>query len=195
MIKWIQTHFIITLSLLFLSACSLQPAKHLVQVEVDPNQFVQLPTPASFGQDINVSQLITAKWGEEAEQQMLVQLQIDQQQIVLAGFSAWGAKLLSLTYANNEIQTYVLSGFSETLPKPEQVLFNVMLSIWPIETWQVSLDNIGWKLQEIGLQRQLLDDKGEVVVIIDYQNKPYLDGKITFKHLRLNYVVIIETTL
>ena len=191
--KWIKASTIVFTSLLFLSACSLQPAKRLVTVEVDTNKFVQLPTAASFGQEINVSQLITAKWGEQAEQQILTQLQIDKQQVVLAGFSAWGAKLLSLSYANNEIQTYVLSGFSETLPKPEQVLFNVMLSIWPVKAWQTPLDAIDWKLQEEGLQRKLLDADGDVVVIIDYQQKPYLDGKITFKHLRLNYTVIIET--
>lgn len=193
MVKWIKGHIFIIVSLLFLTACSLQPAKHLVKVEVDTNQFVQLPTPASFAEEINVSQLITAKWGEESAQQMLVQLQIDDQQIVLAGFSAWGAKLLSLNYADNEIQTYVLAGFSETLPKPEQVLFNVMLSIWPLEAWETPLASIGWKLEEQGLHRKLIDDQGETVVTIDYQKKPYLEGKITFKHLRLNYTVMIET--
>ena len=185
---------IILLCSIMLSACSMLPATQSVQVELDKNKFVQLPKASEFGENVNVSQLISAKWGNASEQQLLVQLEIDSEKVVLAGFSAWGAKLLSLNYANDEIKTYVLSGFSETLPKPEQILFNVMLSIWPLETWQQPLDQIGWKLQEKGLQRQLLDPQGEVVVVIDYQTKPYLNGKITFKHLRLNYTVMIETT-
>lgn len=171
----------------------MQPAKHSVAVEVDKDKFVVLPSPADFAETINVSQLISAQWGKQAQQKLLVQLQVDPQRVVLAGFSAWGAKLLSLDYSGNEINTYVLSGFSDVLPKPEQILFNVMLSIWPIQAWQKPLTKIGWKLQQQGLQRLLLDDQGKVIVHINYQQQPYLDGTITFKHLGLNYTIIIET--
>ena len=187
-----------------LTACTLQPISNdiqtinnTVQVEVTTEQFVDLPLPKQLQQDVNVSQLITAQWGEESKQKLLVQLQVDQQRVVLAGFSAWGVKLLSLTYLSdetgNKIETNVMTGLSETLPKPEQVLFNVMLAIWPENAWQVPLANIGWKLKENELQRLLIDENGNVVVTIDYQKKPYLDGKITFKHHRLNYTVVIET--
>lgn len=171
----------------------MQPQSHSVQVEIAPQQFVTLPSPAQLQQSINVSQLISAQWGEKKQQKLLVQLQVDEKQVVLAGFSAWGMKLLSLHYSDQQIQTDVLAGLAESLPKPEQVLFNVMLSIWPVEAWQLPLQKIGWKLQEKGLQRLLLDEKDQVVVIIDYQKKPYLDGKITFQHQTLHYTVIIET--
>jgi len=191
---------IIVLSLL-LSACSINPkmqlAIHSVQVELAPQQFVDLPQPKDLQQSVNVSQLITAQWGDSNKQKLLVQLQVDRQQVVLAGFSAWGVKLLSLSYfgseVGNKIETDVMAGLANTLPKPEQVLFYVMLSIWPESSWQAPLSSIGWKLQERDLQRLLIDENGEEVVIIDYQKKPYLDGKITFKHQRLNYTVIIKT--
>ena len=192
------------LTLLMLTACSLQPASNEVQpssealkVELTTGQFVDLPLPKQLQQNVNVSQLITAQWGEEKKQQLLVQLQVDEQRVVLAGFSAWGAKLLTLSYLNdetsNKIESSVMTGLSETLPKPEQVLFNVMLAIWPQAAWQPSLAKIGWELKEQGLQRLLVDEDGDVVISIDYQKKPYLDGKITFQHHRLNYRVIIET--
>ena len=187
--------------LLLLTGCSLQPtmqpSSHSVQVQVSPELFVDLPQPKQLQQNINVSQLITAQWGEENKQQLLVQLQVDEQQVVLAGFSAWGVKLLSLNYfaeqSGNKIETNVMTGLADTLPQPEQVLFNVMLSIWPVQAWQAPLAAIGWTLQENGLQRKLMDQSGNVIVTIDYQQKPYLDGKITFKHQYLNYTVIIET--
>jgi hypothetical protein len=186
---------------LLLGACSFQPSMQAdtnhVQVEITPKQFVTLPQPEDLQQNINVSQLISAQWGEENKQQLLVQLQVDEQQVVLAGFSAWGVKLLSLTYygeqASNKIETNVMTSLAGTLPKPQQVLFNVMLSIWPQESWLSPLNAIGWKLQESDLQRLLIDQDDNVVVVIDYERKPFLTGKITFKHLLLNYTVIIET--
>jgi hypothetical protein len=179
--------------LVFLSACSMHPTSLPIQVEVATNHFVTLPLPSELQQDINVSQLISAQWGEEKQQKLLVQLQVDKNQVVFAGFSAWGMKLLSLHYSGVEIKTDLMAGLADTLPKPEQVLFNLMIAIWPIKAWQTPLENIGWKLQEQVQQRRLFDNLGKVIVTIDYKKTPYLDGKITIHHQLLNYTVIIET--
>lgn len=195
--------FIVLFSSIILSACSLQPAlekvKQPVAVEISSGVFVSLPKPAQLKQVLNVSQLITAHWNnegkEQRQQKLLVQLQVDQEQVVLAGFSSWGARILSLNYSAEQINTYVMTGLADTLPKPEQVLFNVMLSIWPVEAWIIPLQQIGWQLKETALQRLLIDDQGQVIVEINYQKKPYLTGLISFKHLILNYQVDIETNL
>lgn len=171
----------------------MQPTSHPIQVEVSKSNFVTLPQPAQLQQDINVSQLISAQWAQEKQQKLLVQLQVNKNEVVFAGFSAWGIKLLTLHYSGKEIKTDILAGLSDTLPKPEQVLFNIMIAIWPVEAWQPSLTAVGWQLQEQGLQRRLLDENGKIIVAIDYQKKPYLDGKITLHHQILDYTVIIET--
>lgn len=171
----------------------MQPSSQSIEVEVAQNHFVTLPSPDALQKNINVSQLISAQWAEEQQQKLLVQLQVDKNQVVFAGFSAWGMKLLSLHYSGEEITTDLMTGLSDTLPKPEQVLFNIMISIWPLEAWQVPLNKIGWHLEEKALQRRLLDEQGNVIITIDYQQVPYLDGKITLQHHLLNYTVIIET--
>ncbi|WP_028864491.1 DUF3261 domain-containing protein [Psychromonas aquimarina] len=183
--------------IMMLSACSMQPQTHPVQVEVNKDVFVTLPKPAELGERLNVSQLITAQWGHaegNKEQKLPVQLQVDQQSVVLAGFSAWGARIISLSYSGEEIQTYVLSGLADTLPKPEQVLFNVMISIWPVESWSAPLAQIGWSLVESDFERFLLDENGQIVASVSYQAHPYIDGIIVFKHLQLNYTITIETS-
>ncbi len=175
----------------------MQPQTHPVQVEVNKDVFVTLPKPAELGERLNVSQLITAQWGHaegNKEQKLPVQLQVDQQSVVLAGFSAWGARIISLSYSGEEIQTYVLSGLADTLPKPEQVLFNVMISIWPVESWSAPLAQIGWSLVESDFERFLLDENGQIVASVSYQAHPYIDGIIVFKHLQLNYTITIETS-
>lgn len=187
-------HVIITLLItLLLSACSMQQQMHSVQVEVSKGIFVALPTPAQLQQELNISQLITAQWASQQQQKLLVQLQVDKQKVVLAGFSSWGARILSLDYSGQEINTFVMHGLAERLPKPEQVLFNLMLSLWPIQAWQQSFTDIGWTLIETEKQRLLIDAKGKVVIQIDYQESDYLQGLITFKHIPLNYIINIET--
>lgn len=171
----------------------MHPTTIPVQVEVNKGVLVSLPKPAELGQTINVSQLITAQWGDNKQQKLLMQLQVDQQSVVLAGFSAWGARILSLTYTGEEIQTSVLNGLAAKLPQPEQVLFNVMLSIWPVETWQKPLEKIGWQLVEQGLKRELLNENGQVIADISYQTQPYIDGLIVFKHHTFDYIITIET--
>ena len=151
-----RMRLIILSCLLFLSACSMQPRSPSVQVEVSKNNVVTLPQPAQLKQNVNVSQLISAQWGDQQQPKLLVQLQVDKNQVVFAGFSAWGMRLLSLHYSGEEIKTDLLIGLSKSLPKPEQVLFNIMIAIWPIEAWQPLLDSIGWQLQEKTLQRLLL---------------------------------------
>lgn len=176
-----------------LAGCSMQPATHPVQVEVNEGVFIRLPEPAELGHTLNVSQLISAQWGEGKQQKLMVQLQADSKQVVLAGFSAWGARLLSLSYSGEEIQTYTLNGLADTLPKPEQVLFNLMLSIWPVDAWRKPLRDIGWQLVEKGLKRELVNEKGQVIVQITYQTRPYINGVIKFKHQQLDYTITIET--
>ena len=194
---------IVLFSAIILSACTLQPeldqSNQPIAVEVNQGVFVALPKPAQLKQTLNVSQLITAHWNNEAagqqQHKLLVQLQVDQEQVVLAGFSSWGARILSLNYSGEQINTYVMTGLADTLPKPEQVLFNVMLSIWPVEAWLIPLQKIGWQLKETDLQRLLIDDQGQAIVEISYQKKPYLACLISFKHLILDYQIDIETSL
>ncbi|WP_354622780.1 DUF3261 domain-containing protein [Psychromonas sp. MME2] len=183
------------LAMFILSACSMQPLQNRadpLQVEVAKNTFVTLPTPAQLQRTLDISQLISAQWGEQ-QQQLMVQLQVDSQQLVLAAFSAWGAPLLSVKYTEQKIETSTIPGLAANLPKPEQVLFNVMLSIWPAQAWQTPFANIGWSLMATEKQRLLMDGNGDLIMQIDYQTTPHLQGLITIKHLQLNYIINIET--
>ena len=188
-----RNYFLLVFLVLSLCGCSTQSAMHSVQVEVADDVFVSLPKPIELGSSLSVSQLITAQWGEKKAQKLLVQLQVDAKQVVIAGFSAWGARLLSINYSNDQINTYVLTGLADKLPKPEQVLFNVMLCVWPIDAWEKPLQKIGWRLIEKGLKRQLLDKNGQLIVDITYQTRPYIKGVIKFKHHVLGYTITIET--
>ncbi|MGF1688566.1 DUF3261 domain-containing protein [Photobacterium japonica] len=169
-----------------------QPSGMINQVALAPNVNVTLPTPAALGESLTATQLITARWGDQ-QNQLPVQLEVTPDKLVLAGFSSWGARILSLTYQDHALSTDVLPGLGNVLPKPEQVLLNLMLTLWPVEAWQAPLAAVGWQLIEHPHQRQLLDNHGNVVVDIHYAASSPLDGEIVFTHRQLGYVITINT--
>ncbi|MFA0148642.1 DUF3261 domain-containing protein [Vibrio lentus] len=181
---------------LLLSACSMvsqQPTG--ASVAIDKDTELALPLPAELGYSFTASQLISATWQDDT-QQLPVQVEVTPDKIVLAGFSSWGTRILSLQYQNQAIETQVLSGLGATLPQPEQVLFNLMLTLWPAEAWAQPLQGIGWHLVDTDNSRTVFDENQQAIIEIDYQAEPgahKTTGNIVFKHLTQGYTITIQT--
>ncbi len=195
MIRTLKITFV-TLVGVMLSACSMvsqQPTGAGVSINNDTE--LALPLPAELGYSLTASQLISATW-ETDTQQLPVQVEVTADKVVLAGFSSWGTRILSLQYQNQVIDTQVLSGLGAALPQPEQVLFNLMLTLWPTEAWTQPLQTIGWHLVDTDNTRTLFDDDQQAIIRIEYQakaNEPKLSGDIVFKHLIQGYTITIQT--
>ncbi|MEZ8254907.1 DUF3261 domain-containing protein [Vibrio splendidus] len=195
MIRTLKLTFV-TLVGVMLSACSMvsqQPTGASVSINNDTE--LALPLPAELGYSLTASQLISATW-ETDTQQLPVQVEVTADKVVLAGFSSWGTRILSLQYQNQVIDTQVLSGLGATLPQPEQVLFNLMLTLWPTEAWTQPLQNISWHLVDTDNTRTVFDNDQQAIIRIEYQakaNEPKLSGDIVFKHLIQGYTITIQT--
>ncbi|MEZ8581807.1 DUF3261 domain-containing protein [Vibrio splendidus] len=195
MIKTLKVTFA-TLAGILLTACSMvsqQPTGASVSINNDTE--LALPLPAELGYSLTASQLISATW-ETDTQQLPVQVEVTADKVVLAGFSSWGTRILSLQYQNQVIDTQVLSGLGATLPQPEQVLFNLMLTLWPAEAWTQPLQTIGWHLVDTDNTRTVFDDDQQAIIRIEYQakaNEPKISGDIVFKHLIQGYTITIQT--
>ncbi|MGI2259713.1 DUF3261 domain-containing protein [Shewanella sp. GXUN23E] len=191
-IRWLTL-----LPLLWLAGCSLSPQPDNDNlVELAPGVRITLPSPAEYGGSLSASQLIRISWQQEGKAQtrtLPVQLQITPQKLALAGFSSWGSRILSLTYENGQITTAVLPGLGDTLPKPEQVALNLMLTLWPISAWDKALAGTGWQLQQQGLSRQLLSPEGLPMIRIDYSAADKLAGPISFRDNALGLTITITT--
>ncbi|MEZ8271775.1 DUF3261 domain-containing protein [Vibrio splendidus] len=195
MIRTLKITFV-TLVGVMLTACSMvsqQPTGASVSINNDTE--LALPLPAELGYSLTASQLISATWQDDT-QQLPVQVEVTPDKVVLAGFSSWGTRILSLQYQNQAIETQVLSGLGATLPQPEQVLFNLMLTLWPTEAWTQPLQTIGWHLVDTDNTRTAFDDDQQAIIRIEYQakaNEPKLSGDIVFKHLIQGYTITIQT--
>ena len=186
---------LITLSL-FLSACSLVPHQSTPQVDIAEHTQVSLPTPASLGYQFSASQLITASWAMDdktTSEQLPVQLQVTNNEVALAGFSSWGTRVLSLSYDGEQIQTEVLNGLQGSLPQPEQVLFNLMITLWPSSAWEGSLNEVRWQMIDKKNYRAIFDSDGEKIIEIQYRSSNKLEGEIDFHHLKHPFSISIQT--
>ncbi|MGF1766675.1 DUF3261 domain-containing protein [Enterovibrio makurazakiensis] len=189
-----KIHILVGIIMLFgFTGCTSVPRGN--QVNIAPNTTVTLPSPASFGATTSVSQLITANWNGETHT-LPVQLQISENSVVLVGFSSWGTRILTLSYSENEIEEDTLAGLNAVLPDGRQVLLNIMLTLWPIESWIPHLSPIGWQLIERDDNRVLFNANGETIAEIKY-DEPLLAGKIPdtirFEQLRQDYHITINT--
>ncbi|WP_213882485.1 DUF3261 domain-containing protein [Vibrio crassostreae] len=195
MIQTLKVTFAILVGIL-MSACSMvsqQPSGASVSIDQDTD--LALPLPAELGYSLTASQLISATW-ENDTQQLPVQVEVTPGKVVLAGFSSWGTRILSLQYQNQVIDTQVLSGLGATFPQPEQVLFNLMLTLWPAEAWAQPLQSIGWHLVDTDKTRTVFDENQQAIIQIDYQTDPGTHktaGDIVFKHLTQGYNITIQT--
>jgi len=181
---------------LALSACSSTPQSSTPSVQITKQEQVQLPAPNTLGYALSASQLIEASWnnGEQSQSEQLpVQLQVSDNKLVLAGFSSWGTRILSVSYQDDEITTDVLSGLGSVLPAPEQVLFNLMITLWPVSAWEASLNEVRWQIIDSNNSRAIVDSRGEKVIDIQYSNTDRLSGEIVFHHLIENYTIKIKT--
>jgi len=172
--------------------CSSTHTQPSTLVEIAPDTFVELPQPSDLGNPLTASQLIIVKWNQTTHQ-LPVQLEVSDDTVKLAGFSSWGTRILSLEYNEDNIETEALSGLGTSLPDPKQILFYLMMTLWPKEVWQNKLDKIGWELLDSSQQRTLINDQGKKVVIIQYTNNDKLAGNIYMDNKIAHYQLIIQT--
>lgn len=185
-----------TLLVLLLSACASLTQKSSPRIKISAAVSVSLPSPRELGYSLTATQLIRASWADKQRmqtEQLPVRLQVNANEIIMAGFSPWGTRVLSLKYQDKLITTDVLAGLKNTLPKPEQVLFNLMIALWPGSAWEEPLKSIGWKLNDSKGSRTVVDKNGKKVIDIEYGADNKLDAEIIFHNIKHNYTIIIDT--
>lgn len=194
--RFLSQTLLATLLGVIVSACSSTPQSTTPVVQITQQEQVNLPTPSDLGYSLTASQLIEATWNSDKQQrteQLPVQLQVSGDKLVLAGFSSWGTRILSLNYQDDKITTEVLSGLGGVLPPPEQVLFNLMITLWPVSAWEAPLNKVRWRIIDNYNTRAIFDNSGKKVIDIQYSNKDRLNGDIVFHHLIDNYTIKIKT--
>ncbi|MDG3087539.1 DUF3261 domain-containing protein [Vibrio hannami] len=162
-------------------------------VQVTRGRYIELPDPEDLAKEVSVNQLITVDWQGKV-QQLPVKLEVENKKVVLAGFSSWGTRIFSLEYQSGEVVTEVLPGLEGQLPDPKQVLFYIMISLWPQEVWESRLAEANWQLTEQSDKRILMDSAKKEVVSIYYSDiNDMLAGDIRLESQHDGYSILIST--
>lgn len=155
----------VLLSFLFiLNGCSLFQQDTSTTAWLKPGVQVTLPEP-SLAQPLKRQQFLTATVNGKSES-LVTLLDGDGQTLTLAGLSPIGIRLFKVTYSANQIETEQSIALPQ-LPPANQVLADIMLSYWPLETWQDRLP-VGWQLKDEQNKRLLLDETGQAITEISY---------------------------
>lgn len=162
MLRYFTLVFLVTL----LCGCQ-HPTPSAIQPTawLAPGTKVRLP-PSSLAKPIRSQQMLTGQFKGKS-QSLLVMLDANSEKLSLAGLSPLGIRLFMLNYDSTGLhteQSIVVPHF----PPASQVLADVMLSFYPISSWQQYLPK-GWHLTDEGEVRQLFDPTGQAIVTIRYR--------------------------
>ena len=159
-----------------------------------PQVEVALPSPARVS-PLHVEQILTAQINNSNKKSdanegngrsLLV--------VSLVGFSLLGVRLFRVEYGVEGIRVEQLPALAAlgVLPPANQVLADVLLSYWPLDSWQAVLP-AGWQLIDQPLRRELRDEKGELISEITYQLQAEERNPISLRQHAFDYQLKIQT--
>lgn len=158
------------------------------QAWLQPGTLVTLPPPG-ISPAVSSQQLLTGSFNGQT-QSLLVMLNADAHKVTLAGLSSVGIRLFLATYDETGIHTEQ-SIVVPQLPPASQVLADVMLSHWPISTWQPQLPK-GWTLTDTGDRRELRNASGKLVTEIVYLQRKGKREPISIEQHVFKYHITIQ---
>jgi len=175
---------------LILTGCShsQQEQEGRPQAWLEPGTRVTLPAPG-ISPAVSSQQLLTGSFNGKS-QSLLVMLNADDKKLTLAGLSSVGIRLFLVTYDEKGLHSEQ-SIVVPQLPPASQVLADVMLSYWPIRTWEPQLPQ-GWTLTDSGDKRELRNASGEVVTEITYLNRKGKREPISIEQHVFKYHITIQ---
>ncbi|WP_426785420.1 DUF3261 domain-containing protein [Rahnella variigena] len=180
---------VLALLILMLGGCAINsPSGTEPQAWLKRGVQVKLPAPL-LDKPVSQQQLLTATVNGK-QQSLLVLLNADGKSLQLAGLSPLGIRLFKVVYDHTGIHTGQAIKI-EGLPPANQVLADIMLSYWPVQSWQPLLP-AGWTFDEQPLRRTLLDNEGHAITRIDYVTQGGTRQPVSITQMAFHYQITIQ---
>ena len=156
-------------------------------VRNDPGFFLLAPAAAGF--EASLTQEVSFERGA-AHFECLVLVDVSSAEVVLAGLSPFGSRMLSLRWDGKKISQERDASLPQQLPS-ELILRDFQLTFWPSATIRAALPRGGWTLRDEGRERDLLK-AGQPVVRIRFSGDERLHADVDFEHIGLGYRLSIH---
>jgi hypothetical protein len=124
--------------------------------------------------------------------ELLMQLEIDQHRIAIVGMTPMGNRLFALIYQNGKLSYEPEAQFNSAL-RPEYLLADLQLCLWPTQVLQQHLSGSNMKLVESQPKMRDIQRHNQTIIRIQYTKTLPQVETITFQHLERAYRFELHT--
>ena len=170
-------------------AVEVQPRR---QVLVAPGVVLTLPPPYSLDQPVEALQLITAHYNRETWA-FETRISITKQRLLAVGTDLLGRRAMSIEWTGADLQVETAPWIPAALP-PRNVLADIMLIHWPLDTLSTSISPPG-ALRQVAPGHRVVSVDGHDLISVDQVSGAPGDwaGHWKYRNLAWDYDLDIQS--
>lgn len=172
----------------FVAACATTPA---VRGTAAAAQTWPLLAPATLGSAQSASQRLRAAYTDQ-ELSLDCAIDVTAERITVIGLLPAGPRVFTLNYDGQRLDAETSAGVPAAL-KPERLLNDLQLALWPRAALERAFDNSRWRLAEPDprTRRLLRDDK--LVAEVHYADADPWSGRLWLVNFDGGYSIAVES--
>lgn len=180
---WLLVPFVcMTIAACCSSPPRLEPAKDSLKL---------LP-PESLGASRSARQRLHGSFAEREETLQCV-VAVDPGHISLVALSATGTRIFSLGYDGRKLDA-AISPLAALQLKPERILSDMQLALWPLASLQQALVGSAWKINEPVAGTRRLRHGGRLIAEVHYSGTDPWRGRFWLSNFEFGYSLMVEST-
>ncbi|MDB5975564.1 MAG: hypothetical protein JWR07_2324 [Nevskia sp.] len=170
-----------------LSACATQQpaAPAAAAVEQPP-----LLPPATLGRTRDTQQILRVAFGEH-EAVLRCVVHASPERIEVLALTALGQRAMSVAWDGKDWKVETAPMVPSAL-KPEWMLTDLQLALWPLPVLQAAYHAAGWEVTEPGGGVRRLRHNGQLIAEVDYADADPWHGRYWISNFRFDYALAIE---
>ena len=169
-----------------MAGCATQPsAPATATVEQPP-----LLPPATLGGTRNAQQILRVAFGEH-EAVLRCVVHASPERIEVLALTALGQRAISVAWDGKDWKVETAPMVPSAL-KPEWMLTDLQLALWPLPVLQAAYHAAGWEVTEPGGGVRRLRHNGQLIAEVDYADADPWHGRYWISNFRFDYALAIE---
>lgn len=170
------------------TACATTPA---VRGTAAAAQTWPLLAPATLGSVQSASQRLRAAYADQ-EVSLDCAIDVTAERITVIGLIPAGPRVFSVTYDGQHVDAQTSAGAPAAL-KPERLLNDLQLALWPKAALERAFDNSRWRLAEPDPRTRRLLHDGKLVAEVHYADPDPWSGRLWLVNFDDDYSIAIES--
>lgn len=181
-------HKALLMTVALLAACGTTPA---VRGTAAAAQAWPLLAPSTLGSTLSASQRLRAAY---ADQELSLDCAIDVTagRITVIGLAPAGPRVFTVNYDGQRVESETSAGVPAAL-KPERLLNDLQLALWPKAALERAFDHSRWRLAEPDPRTRRLLRDGTLVAEVHYADADPWSGRLWLVNFDGGYSLAVES--